>query len=346
VPTLRKQLDLLLATQSDAFYKAFLASAAQIKSGAQIEALKRAVAARDISAAIAALNLEPAAYAGLIEAQRTAYGAAGAVTIASQAWKAPDLSRVVVRWDLANPRAEQWLATQSSRMIALISQQQRAAVSAVINQGYAIGAHPNTIALDIVGRIGANKKRVGGIINMTEPQASAVASMRSRLASGNPQMMAKALEMTRRDRRFDGVIKKAIAANKPLTQKQIDSIVTSYGNRMLMLRGETVARTETAMAVEAARREGFMQGIEKTGLPVSAVKRTWLHGGAAANNGEREQHVAMHRVSVTGMNESYVLPDGARMMHPLDASLGAGADQIVNCRCTEVIEIDYASLAV
>src|SRR5699024_12742996 len=48
---------------------------------------------------------------------------------------------------------------------------------------------------------------------------------------------------------------------------------------------------------------------------------------------ERDSHAEMDGVAVP-FDEPFMLPDGSRVMHPCDSSLGAAAAEIINCRCT------------
>ena len=221
--------------------------------------------------------------------------------------------------------------------------------------------HPNRIALDLVGRIGANGRRTGGIIGLSEPQARYVADMRSALSGDGPIGYARRPEGTlarkfwvrrdgtlgsvydRRDRRLDGVIRRAIEAGKPVSGADIDRLAGRYKDRLLALRGETIARTETAMAVEDARQETWRQYTEQIGIPDEAIIQRWIHAGAAANGNERPEHEAMHREEVRGLNTPFVLPDGSVMQYPLDPA--GGAQNVINCRCTVVNRIDFAMLA-
>jgi hypothetical protein len=337
--TLQRQIENLLRRQEAAVRRAFLMSINDIRSRVTLREIRDAIAANDIPRAIRALNLEPAAYGAFSEAIRNTYTQAGAVAMAGTVWRFPDLSRAVVRWDMDNPRARDWLTTRSSTRITgdLIPQQVQA-VRGIIEAGYGLGRGPRDIALDIVGRIGATGRRTGGVLGLNGPQQQWVANMRNYLTN-DP---ARAFGMTRRDRRFDAAIQRAIDTGTPLTRAQIDRMVDRYSDRLLQSRGNAIARTETAQAVNAARAEAMQQGLDATGIPDSAVIKVWKHGGAAATK-ERPDHADMHNVEVQGLNTPFVLPSGATCEYPLDPSLPA--DEVINCRCSYFIRIDYASLA-
>ena len=341
--TLTRQIETLLRRQEAALRRAFLLAVQDLRNQTQLTQLRNALRAGDIEAAIRALNIEPAAYATFAREIGNTYTQAGATIAAGTVWRLPDSSQAVVRFNVTNPRAERWLASVSSDKITRITQDTIAAARVTINAGYAQGLHPNRIALDLVGRIGANGRRTGGVIGLSEPQATYIANMRARLASGNPTEMRKVLNMTRRDRRLDGVIRRAIEAGKPVTGADIDRLAGRYKDRLLALRGETIARTETAMAVEDARAETWRQYTEQSGIDPQYIIKRWVAAGAAANGNERPDHQAMNGVEVEGLETPFIMADGTAMSHPLDPS--APVHHLANCRCTYTVRVDFAKLA-
>ncbi len=82
-----------------------------------------------------------------------------------------------------------------------------------LERGQLEGNNPRVTALDIVGRIDpVTKKRVGGVIGLTNNQEQWVANGRRYLE----QLDSKYFNLELRDKRFDGTVKKAIEAGKPL----------------------------------------------------------------------------------------------------------------------------------
>jgi hypothetical protein len=337
--TLQRQIENLLRQQEAAVRRAFMMSINDIRNRITLRELRDAIAENDIPRAIRALNLEPAAYGTFSEAIRNTYTQAGAVAMSGTVWRFPDLSRAQVRWDFDNPRARQWLLNWSSTKITgdLIPSQ-ITAVRGVIEAGYGLGRNPRNIALDIVGRIGANGRRTGGVLGLNGPQQQWVSNMRNYLTN-DP---VRALNMTRRDRRFDAAIRKAIETGTPLKQEQIDRMVGRYSDRLLQSRGNAIARTETAQAVNSARQEAMQQGLDAVGISDEFIEKVWLHGGAAETKA-RPDHEAMHRESVMGLNTPFVLPSGATCQYPLDPALGA--EEVINCRCSYVTRVRYDLLA-
>lgn len=129
------------------------------------------------------------------------------------------------------------------------------------------------------------------------------------------------------------------AVDPVLSKDLIDKAYGKYVDNSLVLRGETVARTETGEAVNAAQNEAFAQGLEKTGYTTQSVTRTWRTAG---DGRVRDSHAEMEGQQVSGLDEPFETGNGAQMLFPLDASLGAGPDDIANCRCDVEIEIDFS----
>lgn len=186
-----------------------------------------------------------------------------------------------------------------------------------------------------MGRINrATGKREGGIIGLTSQQAAYVRNMRAELA--DPTRMANYFTRTKRDRRFDKLVKKAQAEDKPVSKADIDRIAGRYADRLLKLRGDTIARTESITAMRAGQHEGFRQLVESGKVRDDQIERTW---SAAKDASTRDHHRAMNGTKLRGMGKDWLLPDGSRMQYPGDVSLGAAAGEVINCRCYEAYRI-------
>lgn len=86
-----------------------------------------------------------------------------------------------------------------------------------------------------------------------------------------------------------------------------------------------IARTETTFAMNAAKQVA----IEQSGLE---MEKEWVHGHSAS---PRLDHLQMDGIRVS-MNEPFILPGNVQMMYPGDDSMGAGAEDVINCTCTYV----------
>ena len=250
-----------------------------------------------------------------------------------------------LRFRMTNPSAEKKIEKTVAKLITNLKKETRNMVRDTIEAGYKQGLHPNSIALDLAGRISPSTgSRSGGIIGLSNPQAEAARNFRSRLESGDPEEASKVLNMKLRDKRFDGTIEKAIKTSREsgeplvLDEAKIDRMVDRYVDASLQLRGETIARTETGGAVSSSSLEAFEQALDKSEFSTSSVTRTWRTAGDAK---VRDSHEEMEGQTVEGVDEPFVSGDGAEMMNPLDGSLGADAGDIIGCRCDVEIEIDF-----
>jgi hypothetical protein len=189
------------------------------------------------------------------------------------------------------------------------------------------GRNPRNIALDIIGRINpATGKREGGVIGLTSNQTDAVIKARSELQNLDTNYFTR----QRRDARFDKTIRKAIADGKPLTADQIDKITGRYKDRLLQLRGETIARTEAITALRAGTHEGFAQLVDSGAVRADQIRLTW---SATGDGRTRDTHTSLNKQAIT-FGGTFVSPSGAMLSYPGDTSHGASGAETIQCRCT------------
>lgn len=338
---LRRKINALLDEHAPLIQAAFMASITDIRSQITLKLLVERLERGDIAGALDALNLDRAAFSRVENAIAQAYNAGGTAMTGNM----PTLrdragARIVVRFDARNPRAEEWLRTHSSQLVTRVIDEQRLSIQGALQSGLQAGQSPNKTALDIVGRVNrATGKREGGLLGLTGPQSEFVASARSELTSGDPTSLRSYLSRSRRDKRFDRAVMKAINDGTGLDAATIDRIVGRYSDRLLQLRGEMLARTETLTSIHAAKHEGFRQGLEKTNYPPEAVTRVWRSAG---DNKVRHTHAAMNGQVVSGLETPFVSPSGALLRFPGDTGLGAGADEVIGCRCDDDYRIDFS----
>jgi len=144
----------------------------------------------------------------------------------------------------------------------------------------------------------------------------------------------------RRDRRFDSIVRKAIDADKPMSAADINRITGRYSDRLLELRGTTIGRTEALSSMNEASDEALRQVVQQGLAPPEAVLRIW---DAAGDSKTRASHVAMD-MQERGLDETFTAGSGASLMHPGDSSHGAGAGEIINCRCIVTHKIDFIAV--
>lgn len=348
-PSQSRELKALIGRLEPALRDAFLEAIADLRDGIDVSGIVSALDRGDIDGAVRALNIEAAAFSPYVAAHISAYYQAGSLTssfisqeAARASFAAPGIngSSVQFRFNASNPRAERWIRDYAAERVAGYTREQTETARRVIVDGYSKGRGPKDIATDIAGRIDRQTgRRVGGIVGVSNQQASYVQNMRERLESGGPAEMRKVLKSnTLRDKRYDRTIQKAIRDGKPLTSKQIDTMTERYADRLVKRRAEDIARTETATGVLGARAESYRQALDKAGLPFDAITKTWLHLGYSGKHA-RMHHVIMNRISVQGLMTAFSMPSGAQMQHAHDPTSGPGEN--VNCRCDTAYEIDF-----
>lgn len=339
---LLQQIERLEPAIAQAFSEAFLRATSRV----QLTRLSELIAAGDLDAAADLLGLSDAGtYSELTEQVRGVYvagGRQGAEELAGVSLRIGGrLQRLRPRFDLRNPRAETWLRNHSSRLVTEIVADQRNVIRIIVAEGTALGQNPRTTALDLVGRIGANGRRSGGVVGLTSQQAQFVANARADLLSGDAARMADYFSRARRDARLDGIVQRAIAEGRAVSAGDVDRIVGRYADRLLQLRGENIARTEAIAAFNEAREEAFRQAVGSGALQQDNVRKVW---SATMDGRTRESHAAMDGVEV-GLEEAFTSPTGAQLLHPGDTSLGAGAEDVINCRCMTTYRVDQIAEA-
>ena len=99
-----------------------------------------------------------------------------------------------------------------------------------------------------------------------------------------------------------------------------------------------IARTESINAFRAGTHEGYVQLVATGKITEDQITRVW---DATGDKRTRFDHALMEGKKASGLTTSFVLPDMSMMLHCGDASLGATAKQIVQCRCVTKYKIDY-----
>ena len=308
--------------------RAFLAAIVASRQSVDIRALEAALGAGDLGRAVELLRINQALLFPLDQAISAAYVAGGQMIAAGI-----PASAGVLGFDGRAVRAEQWARQHVGGLIREVTAEQVSVVRAAITAQIEAGRGPRAIITEIVGRVTPQGRR-GGIIGLTERQAGYAANARAELESLSRNYFTR----TRRDRRFDRMVDKAIREGKPLSAADVDRITGRYRDRLLAYRAETVARTESITALRAGRDEGIRQAVEQGIIAENRVKRVWDATGDART---RPDHAAMHGTEVDGLDAPFVLPDGSQMMHPGDTSRGAAADQTINCRCVQRFQVDF-----
>lgn len=330
----------IIQQQEPAIRRAFEKAVRDMRGGVRITRLYEALRAGNVDGAVAAVGIDNAAFNDLRAAVLDTYAKAGLATINGHTWVYPDGTRAMVRWNMANPRAEEFARQIGTGLITNTTEDMQAAVREVIADGYAFGRGWQTIARDIVGRVGPSGQRSGGIVGLSRQQTQWLINLRRKLNDGDYR---GALDMSLlKDKRLRAMIEKAMKDGRALTAAQIARIEQNYELNALMSRGLTIARTETLKAIEEGKYEAWKQGLEKTGVPEQFIIREWRHTGRAVH--DRPWHQAANGMKVRGLQVPFVLSSGAALLHPHDTSYGAGASEVINCRCQCKYAVDKKAL--
>lgn len=330
---LRRQFAALAQKYEPELRNAFLSAVADIANRAELGRIIERLERGDIAGAIAAMHIDPAAYRALETSIQSAFGAGGAATVGGMpTLRDPSGGAVVLRFDMRAPRAEAYILGHSAELVTRIVEDQRRAISIVLQQGLINGRNPRQVALDIVGRVSrASNSRAGGIVGLSAPQAQAVEKYRSALASGDLAGMRAYLGLGRRDKRFDATVRRATEAGTPVSADMVARITGRYSDRLLALRGETIARTETLAALARSKEEAFRQAVDTGAVQATQVKKRWI---ATKDERTRDSHAAVDG-EIVGLDG--VFSNGLSYPH----EEGAPAEETVNCRCTYDLTIDF-----
>lgn len=299
-----------MATEQQ-LHREFMRAIRDIQDGVKYNALRDAIARGDYLSAIAAVDIDDAAFDGLRAMIMQTYAEGGVNAITGTRWP------VNTRWNSATAESEYFARNVVGADITKITDDMRDAVRWMMGDGIALGRSNNRIALDIVGRVGVSGRREGGIVGLNEGRAKWVADYRKKLEQGLGV-----------DNRLVTASERKLIERGNLTQRQIDRMVQSYANRQLLSRGNTIARTERGLALNMGAMEGWRQGAEKSGIPLWAMVKEWRHEGF--NRVDRMTHVAANGDKVQGLYTPFNV-GGYSCQYPHDPSLPAS--EVVNCGC-------------
>jgi len=326
--------------------QAFLDAIADITDETVIKALEDAIATGNIEHALSVLNLDPVVFAQVADSVADVYKYAAVLTAETVRATVNPLtgSRVIFRFDVRSPPAEEWLRVNSSRLVVGLSRTARATVRQTLSAGIALGQNPRTTALDIVGRVSARTgRREGGTVGLTPAMERYVQNAKMELQSGDPALMANYFTRQRRDARFDAKVRRAIEAGKPVKAEDVQMMIGRYSDRLLQLRGENIARTETLTSLHGGQAESIRQMIASGKVDERDVVKIWRTN---RDGRERRSHFILHGKKVA-YQAPFISPEtGAKMMHPGDRDHGALPQDVINCRCHAEYKVDYIAAAV
>lgn len=241
---------------------AFLEALRKVRNAVQEGELRDAVARGDVNAALRVLGIDKAMQTALHTDM--ALPLEDAFIDAGRATPPTTLGASIgMRFDLTNPNTATFLRTYNFNLIRQLTDDTREGIRRVITDAFANGGHPYVQAALIRDSIG-----------LTDNQAAAVDNFRALLVSRDRDALTRAL----RDRRHDRTLDQALgeARTKDLTPEQIDTMVGRYRNRSIVSRAETIARTETMRASNAAQNMAWEQAADAGLLDRATLRRFWM----------------------------------------------------------------------
>lgn len=331
----------LIAQLEPEIERAFMASVVDLQAGVNWPLLLQRLEAGDIDGAVAALNINAAAWAEYSSVMTAAYARAGASTMAQI--QMVGIAPVGVRFDMANPRAERWIRQNVAEMVVGFTNEQIEVARNVIGAGYARGEGPRTIAIELGGRV-TNGTRQGGVLGLDNPRAYRLqqVSLGMRTPEGVQSLVIEGRDgkLAMRYKVNPATEKRILAAYNAGTAVPEDARAISerqYRNALLQARAETISETETGNAVMSSRAESWEQAAEARGVNGDAVIKTWRHRrGSSAYS--RPDHIAMSGQVVRGLHTPFVFPDGAQLEFAHDPR--GGAKHTIRCGCDTEFRLD------
>ncbi|WP_236185083.1 phage head morphogenesis protein [Pseudomonas protegens] len=331
--------------------RAYLDSIRAAVDAAVIAEVERLIAEDDEQGLVALLSL--GALAAFAEALRGAFLAGGRFEMTAIILPAP-LRREIGRkeFDPSTDPAQARIAQQVQQIRQISVDGVRDAVRAVMGSRRVVGGpwvpspgggpgQAGTVsppqpargarqaALDLVGRVSPQTgQRTGGVLGLPGNMAQYVVNTRQQLLSGDPSEMRKYFARTRRDRRFDGIVRRAIESGQPVSAADVEKIAGRYSERLLKTHVDMLAKTAAAESFNAGRDQAWEQLVAQ-GIDRNKVTKEWRD---RADEKVRNSHRHMRGQTVI-LGQAFRTGSGALLRYPGDSSLGAGYDEIANCRC-------------
>lgn len=361
MPTQRQIFEALADRLEPVLRQHFMEAIAEIRSDVTMALVVDALRAGNVQAALDALNIERAAFGRFEMALLQAYNEGGIAQANLMRLRDPDGNAVRFRFGVRDLGAEDWISRYAASRVDGFTAETLAAARATLQEGLERGQNPVETARDLVGRKSrATGQRVGGIIGLTDDQASTVRWVRKALDENDADALMRFIGMgqrqigkprrdvlaslkgkglTLRDRRFDSAIIDVIEGKtRRVSQDGARKIITALNDRTLNYRARRISQTETLNALGKARDDAMRQAIEQGKVDPRFVTKIWRHSFAEH---PRFQHQAMSGKSV-GYFEPFVMADGTRLRYPHDPD--APASHTVFCRCRVEYKISYARM--
>lgn len=290
---------------------AYLAEVRAVESEATVAEVERLLREGDSEGLVTYLSL--GAMAGFLELFRAAFIQGANNELVSRSYRFDSNTWAVINLLMG---ANQEIQSTSDMDL-------RKSVAAVMGNG-------NTVrnqALDLIGvRSPLTGRRSGGVVGLPIQMTEWVQLARKQLLSGDRAAMRTYLKRRLRDTSFD----KFIIPGERLTVEQVNTIARAYSSKLLQSYAKQFAQTYAGQAYESGRNQAISQAIDTGKVDREAVKKKWR---TMRDERVRHSHVKLDRVTIP-YDEPFLSVLGNLMLYPHDASLGAGPEDLVNCRCS------------
>ena len=298
------RIERLVERQDRRFRRVFLQAIQVIQDNLTLDTIVELLERGDIEAALSVIE-DAARLIG------TAYGAALAESATDTADFLSRALTVGVGFDVTNQRAVNAIQRNSLRLINGFTSEQRETVRQVLARGISEGLNPREQARLFRESIG-----------LTPRQEQAVANYQRLLRAGSREALTREL----RDARFDRTVNRAITRGEPLTEEQIQRMVSRYRERYIRYRSEVIGRTEALRSAHEGSEEMYRQAVETGALDPESIRRKWVTAG---DERVRNSHNALNGQE-RGLEETWQGEDGT-LRFPGDPS--APPSETVQCRC-------------
>jgi hypothetical protein len=322
----------LISEWDDKLQAAFLAAIYQIRDKAQFSSIVRMLEKGDVNGAIAAVGLNPADFR---QFQKTFQDAieSGALAVAATVPLVGIIGGIgykTFKFNANDPEVVRFVNDHLDSLTRQIIADQGDMLKAAFTNAAESGQSASAIAQDVLGIV-KNGRRESGIVGLTSSQAVWADAYKAELASGDPAILAKALDRKARDARFDAAIKRALERSDRLPGSLQSNMVAAYRNRLLRQRAATIGRLEANVAVHEGQRQATVQALAEGGIQPNQIVSTWR---SQRDERVRNTNIASH-VYLDGQtakwNQAFVGISGALLRYPGDPQ--APIEETAGCRC-------------
>lgn len=222
---------------------------------------------------------------------------------------------VPLAYDATNPRAVRILDSMELRLAEDFTANTRDAMRAVLRDGLERGLNPRVTATRLRASIGLSAHEVEQAQNYERL-----------LRAGSKD----ALDRELRDARFDRSVARAASGGTPLTETQIQRMVSGYYDGLTATAAETLARTESLAAVHMGAEEMWSQAIGVGDVDPAAMECIWQAGDPPRT---RAWHASMDG-QTRAFGETFLSGKGNALRFPCDPA--APISERARCRCNKI----------